>query len=171
MNGAFMESTRTDPALLGHVRDARNHAVWDKFVAGCSLLRGTSKQLIVDSFTMSHRPASSIPSTGFPAGVGLKPHGEPNIIRERLQPASVDLGLIVSRQVGAQHFVAVAETHSQPLPLRLDQLHSLVKCKDGDAPASLPDFAACDMKRVPPSVQKLRPEDWHAVMLELDHTA
>ncbi len=57
----------------------------------------------------------------------------------------------------------------QPLALRLDQLHSLVERKNGDPPASRPYVATRDMKRVQQSVQQLRPEDWHAVVLELDH--
>ncbi len=57
----------------------------------------------------------------------------------------------------------------QPLSLRLDQLHSLVERKNGDPPASRPYRATRDMKRVQQSVQQLRPEDWHAVVLELDH--
>jgi hypothetical protein len=42
MNDPFTESTRTDPGLLRHVCDQRNQEGWDKFVAGCSLRRGTS---------------------------------------------------------------------------------------------------------------------------------
>jgi hypothetical protein len=57
----------------------------------------------------------------------------------------------------------------QPLSLRLDQLHSLVERKNGDSPASRPYVATRDMKRVQQSVQQLKPEDWHAVLLELDH--
>ncbi|MFI5453923.1 MAG: DUF4384 domain-containing protein [Isosphaerales bacterium] len=59
----------------------------------------------------------------------------------------------------------------QTLPMRLDQLHSLVKRREGDSPASRPYVATRDMKRVQQSVQQLRPEDWHAVVLELDHGA
>jgi serine/threonine protein kinase len=59
----------------------------------------------------------------------------------------------------------------QPLPLRLDQLHSLVERKDGDSPASRPYIATRDMKRVQQSVQQLRPEDWHALVVELDHVS
>ncbi len=33
MNDPFTESSRTDPALLGDVRDPRNHAAWEKFIA------------------------------------------------------------------------------------------------------------------------------------------
>jgi serine/threonine protein kinase len=57
----------------------------------------------------------------------------------------------------------------QPLSLRSDQLHSLVEPAKGDSPASRPYVATRDMKRVQQSVQQLRPEDWHAVVLELDH--
>jgi len=59
----------------------------------------------------------------------------------------------------------------QPLSLRLDQLHSLVERKKEDSPASRPYVATRDMKRVQQSVQQLRPEDWHAVVLELDHAS
>jgi serine/threonine protein kinase len=57
----------------------------------------------------------------------------------------------------------------QPLALRLDQLHSLVELKTGAPPASRPYVATRDMKRVQQSVQTLRPEDRHSVVLELDH--
>ena len=57
----------------------------------------------------------------------------------------------------------------QPLSLRLDQLHSLVEPRERGFPASRPYVATRDMKRVQQSVQQLRPEDWHAVVLELDH--
>jgi hypothetical protein len=57
----------------------------------------------------------------------------------------------------------------QPLSLGLDQLHSLVEREEGESPASRPYVATRDMKRVQQSVQQLRPEDWHAVVLELDH--
>jgi len=61
-------------------------------------------------------------------------------------------------------------TH-QPLPLRLGELHRLVRRKDGGSPGSRPYVATRDMKRVQQSVQQLRPEDWHAVVLELDHAS
>ena len=57
----------------------------------------------------------------------------------------------------------------QPLSLYLDQLHSLVEGREGDSPASRPYVATRDMKRVQQSVQQLKPKDWHAVVLELDH--
>ena len=57
----------------------------------------------------------------------------------------------------------------QPLALRLDRLRSLVERKNGDPRASRPYVATRDMKRVQHWVQELKPEDWHAVALELDH--
>ena len=45
------------------------------------------------------------------------------------------------------------------------------RTQKGDPPASRPYVATRDMKRVQQSVQQLRPEDWHAVVLELDHGA
>ncbi len=57
----------------------------------------------------------------------------------------------------------------QPLSLRLDQLHSLVEPAKGGSPASRPYVATRDMKRVQHSVQQLKPGEWHAVVLELDH--
>jgi serine/threonine protein kinase len=59
----------------------------------------------------------------------------------------------------------------QPLPLRLDELHSLVERKNADSPASRPYVATRDMKRVQQSVQQLRPEDWHVVVLALEHAS
>jgi serine/threonine protein kinase len=56
----------------------------------------------------------------------------------------------------------------QPLSLHLDQLRSLVE-PTRDSPASRPYVATRDMKRVQHSIQQLRPEDWHAVVLELNH--
>jgi hypothetical protein len=45
----------------------------------------------------------------------------------------------------------------------------VIERKNGESPASQPYVATRDMKRVQQSVQQLRPEDWHAVVLELDH--
>jgi serine/threonine protein kinase len=59
----------------------------------------------------------------------------------------------------------------QPLSLPLDELHGLVERKNGDAPASRPYVATRDMKRVQQSVRQLKPDDWHAVVLELEHGA
>ncbi len=33
MNNGSSDSTRTDAVLLGDVRDPRNHAAWEKFIA------------------------------------------------------------------------------------------------------------------------------------------
>jgi serine/threonine protein kinase len=58
-----------------------------------------------------------------------------------------------------------------PLPLRLEQLQSLVERKGKKSLASQPYVATRDMKRVQQSVQKLEPGDWHAVVLELEHSS
>jgi serine/threonine protein kinase len=60
---------------------------------------------------------------------------------------------------------------SRPLSLRLDQLHSFVEGTSAKPPASRPYVATRDMKRVQQSVQQLRPEEWHAVVLELEHVS
>jgi serine/threonine protein kinase len=57
----------------------------------------------------------------------------------------------------------------QPLSLRLDQLHGLVEGMNEGSPPSRPYVATRDMKRVQQSVQQLKPEEWHAVVLALDH--
>jgi serine/threonine protein kinase len=54
-----------------------------------------------------------------------------------------------------------------PLPLRPEQLQGLVEKVPG--PTSRPYRATRDMKRIKQAVQQLR--DWHAVVLELEHTA
>jgi serine/threonine protein kinase len=56
-----------------------------------------------------------------------------------------------------------------PLPLRLDEMLSLAE--RGEVPGSGPYRATRDMVRVQESVRELRPEDWQAVVLELDHLA
>jgi hypothetical protein len=55
----------------------------------------------------------------------------------------------------------------EPLPLRLDELYSLAG--QGEVPGSGPYRATRDMVRVQQSLARLRPEDRHAVVLELDH--
>jgi hypothetical protein len=57
------------------------------------------------------------------------------------------------------------------LPLHLDRLQSLVEQKGTEWRASRPYVATRDMRRVQQSVEQLRPQDWHAVVLELDHGA
>jgi Domain of unknown function (DUF4384) len=129
INDAFNESTRTDPGVLSRVRDPRNRAAWERFIARKFRAGGTLNQLIVLSFTMSHRPVSSIPATELPPGVGSRPPGERNTIRKRPQTPPVDLRLTVSRQVGPRHLVAFAMSRSQSPPGRLTR----------------------DMKKAPPS--------------------
>ena len=71
-----------------------------EFVSG---LRGTLNQLLVDTFTMSHRPAGPVPSTERLAGSRAEASGGPTTEPEPPpRPAPVDLRLIVSRQVGPQ---------------------------------------------------------------------
>ena len=55
-----------------------------------------------------------------------------------------------------------------PLPLALDRLQSLVEPTGKKSLASRPYVATRDMKRVRQSIEQLRPEDWHAVVLELE---
>jgi serine/threonine protein kinase len=54
-----------------------------------------------------------------------------------------------------------------PLPLRPEELLRLAGRAEG--PGSGPYRATRDMARVQESVRRLSPEDWHAVVLELDH--
>jgi RNA polymerase sigma factor (sigma-70 family) len=45
MNDPFTDSTRTDTVLLGDVRDPRNHAAWEKFIARYGpMIRGWCRQ-------------------------------------------------------------------------------------------------------------------------------
>ena len=55
-----------------------------------------------------------------------------------------------------------------PPPLRLDRLQSLVEPTGKKTPASRPYVATRDMKRVQQSIEQLSPEDWQAVVLELE---
>jgi hypothetical protein len=55
----------------------------------------------------------------------------------------------------------------QPLPLSLEQLQDLAT--QGGGPGSSPYRATRNMVRVKQSVQRLHPEDWHVVVLEVDH--
>jgi serine/threonine protein kinase len=55
-----------------------------------------------------------------------------------------------------------------PPPLRLDRLQSLVEQAGKKTLASQPYLATRDMKRVQQSIEPLSPEDWHAVVLELE---
>jgi serine/threonine protein kinase len=66
---------------------------------------------------------------------------------------------------GRERLVAVWTR--RPLPLRLEQLASLVEC--GDLPGSRPYRATRDMRRVQQSLEGLDRQDRHVVVLELDH--
>jgi hypothetical protein len=66
---------------------------------------------------------------------------------------------------GRERLVAVWTR--RPLPLRLEQLPSLVE--GGDLPASRPYRATRDMRRVQQSLEGLDRQERHAVVLELDH--
>jgi serine/threonine protein kinase len=55
----------------------------------------------------------------------------------------------------------------EPLPLGPQELQSLAE--GGHAVGSRPYRATRDMKRVQQSMQQLRPDEWHAVVLELEH--
>jgi serine/threonine protein kinase len=57
-----------------------------------------------------------------------------------------------------------------PISFGLDRLHRLIEERGSNWPASQPYIATRDMKRVQQSVQQLRPEDWHSVALELEHS-
>jgi len=110
-----------------------------------SRLRGTLNQLIIDSFTMSDRPAPSIPSTELIPGAGSKPPGQPPTEPEPRRPAPVDLRLIVSRQVGPDRYQPVAATH----------------------PIQSSGRRTRDMKKVPPSPDQVRLRTGELVRVEV----
>lgn len=56
-----------------------------------------------------------------------------------------------------------------PLPLALADLHSLSEREAAGAADSVAYRATRDMTRLRKSVQQLRLEDWHAVVIEVDH--
>ncbi|MGA7499264.1 MAG: serine/threonine-protein kinase [Isosphaeraceae bacterium] len=56
-----------------------------------------------------------------------------------------------------------------PLPLALADLHSLTEREAAGAADSVAYRATRDMIRLRKSVQQLRLEDWHAVVIEVDH--
>jgi serine/threonine protein kinase len=95
-----------------------------------------------------------------PRGASPTPRIEPN------QPLHI-VDVEMTPPAGPERLFAVWSR--QPLPLRVDELHSLVERKEGDPPASRPYVATRDMKRVQQSVEQLRQEDWQTVALALDH--
>jgi serine/threonine protein kinase len=93
----------------------------------------------------------------YPAGALAAPVGA----HERLHVLDVEL----TPPAGRERLVALWSRW--PLPLRLEELLSLAE--RGEVPGSAPYRATRDMVRVQESVQNLRPEDWRAVVLELEH--
>jgi hypothetical protein len=100
---------------------------------------------MADTFTMSVRPAASLPSTEVSTRAGSKPPGEATTEREPPCQAPVDLRLIVSRQVSPLKFVPVASTHPQP-------------------PSTRPTR---DMKKVPPAPDQVRLHTGDRVRIEV----
>lgn len=100
-----------------------------------SRLRGTLNQLLVGTFTMASIPTWSNLSTEIATGGEPKHFGGPTTkVESALQPTSVDLWLLVSREVSPYTFVPVAATHPRPSPAGL---------------------ATRDMKKVPPSLDQV----------------
>jgi serine/threonine protein kinase len=101
----------------------------------------------------------------------LYPDGDPQLTNPPLpikpdQPLPI-VDVEMSPPAGRERLFAIWSR--QPMSLRVDELSSLVDRAATGEPESRPYRATRDMKRVQHSVQQLRPEDWHAVILELDH--
>jgi hypothetical protein len=86
------------------------------------------------------------------------------LLTEAHQPVQI-LDIELTPPAGRERVFAV--WGRRPLPLRPEELTSLAE--RGEVPGSRPYRATRDMKRVRDSVQQLRPDDWHAAVLELDH--
>jgi serine/threonine protein kinase len=110
-----------------------------------SRLRGTLNQLIVDSFTMSEPLTPPTATTEHAPGTPSKPPAGPTTLPEPPKPAPVDLRLIVSRQIGPDHFVPLAATHAQQPAGRLTR----------------------DMKKVPPRPEQVRVRTGERVKVEV----
>jgi serine/threonine protein kinase len=93
-------------------------------------------------------------------------HASPQRLIEPNQPLHI-IDIAMTPPAGRERLFAVWSR--QPLPLRVDQLPSLVDGATPGQPESQPYRATRDMNRVRQSVQQLRREDWHAVVLELHH--
>ena len=89
------------------------------------------------------------------------PRPGPSLRRTGLQVVDVEM----TPPAGRERLIAVWTR--RPLPLRLEQLPSLVE--GGDLPGSRPYRATRDMRRVQQSLEGLDRNDRHAVVLELDH--
>jgi hypothetical protein len=86
------------------------------------------------------------------------------------EPATIEAGralrlldVELSPPAGRERLLALWSR--SPLPLNLEELLSLVEGKEADKATN----ATRDLKRVQASVQQLRPEEWHATVLELTH--
>src|SRR5262249_27339190 len=126
----------------GLVADPARRPSLKEFVSG---LRGTLNQLLVDTFTMSTRPAGPDLSTEVSTADGSKPPGEPTTEQEPLRREAVILRLNVSRQVGLDHFVPVAATHPHQPTGRLTR----------------------DMKKVPPPPDQVQFHTGDRVRIEV----
>jgi serine/threonine protein kinase len=103
-------------------------------------LRASLNHLLVASL----QSVTKLPTTELSPGAGARPPASPPIIPEPAQPASVDLRMIVSRQVG-NLFVPLAATNPQPPPCRLTR----------------------DMKKVPSSPDQVRLRTGDRVRVEV----
>jgi hypothetical protein len=109
-----------------------------------SRLRGALNQLLADSMVMGRPSAEPLPPTDPAPGVGTPPPAGPTTVPGPPSSSPVDLRLIVSRQVGAHLFEPVAASHSPPAG-RLTR----------------------DMKRVPPSPDRIRLRTGELVRIEV----
>jgi serine/threonine protein kinase len=96
----------------------------------------------------------------------LYPSGSDAPLVEAHQPLDL-LDVELTPPAGRERVFAVWS--QAPLPLRPEELLSLAGQPEG--PVSQPYHATRDMKRLQESVQRLPPNTWHAVVLELDHEA
>ncbi len=101
----------------------------------------------------------------------LYPHGDPGqpatpSLLEPNQPLRI-VDVEMTPPTGRERLFAVWSR--EPLALLLDELHSLVDSGSPEVPRSRAYVATRDMKRVQQSVRRLKPGDWHATALELDH--
>jgi hypothetical protein len=98
----------------------------------------------------------------------LYPEHEPTLDRPPPLTANRPLHVLdvaLTPPAGDERVVAVWSR--VPLPLPLEELFRMTQ--DSKDPVSAPYRATRNMERVQASVQQLRREDWHAMVLELDH--
>ncbi len=112
---------------------------------------------------------------GYVTVLNVGPTGNLNLLypeRPDATPAPVEanrlldiLDVELTPPAGAERVIAVWSR----APLALADLQSVVGQAEGGG--ARPYHATRDMNRVQESVQRLRPEDWHAAVLTLDHEA